>query len=57
MSIMEKTLVSIIISCYNSEKYLPAMIECLLRKTYHNFEAVLVDGCIHRMIKSCERVI
>ena len=38
-------LVSIIIACYNSEKYLSETINSVLNQTYKNWELLLVDDC------------
>ena len=36
-------LVSVIITCYNSEKYLKKTIECVLRQDYKHLEIIAVD--------------
>ena len=41
----EKPLVSVIINCYNSEKYLRETIDSLLAQTYDNWEAIFWDNC------------
>lgn len=38
-------LVSIIIPCYNSEKYINKAIESVLHQTYKNWEMLIVDDC------------
>ena len=38
-------LISIIVPVYNSEKYLPDTINCILKQTYDKFELILVDDC------------
>lgn len=38
-------LVSIIINCYNSEKYLRDTIESVLAQTYSNYEVIFWDNC------------
>lgn len=40
---MEKELVSIIVSAYNVEKYLPKCLESISRQTYNNLEILLID--------------
>ena len=37
--------ISIIINCYNSERYLKESIESVLNQTYKNFELILFDNC------------
>lgn len=41
----EKPLVSVIINCYNSEKYLRETIDSLIAQTYDNWEAIFWDNC------------
>lgn len=41
----EKSLVSVIINCYNSEKYLRETIDSLISQTYKNWEAIFWDNC------------
>lgn len=41
----EKPLVSVIINCYNSEKYLRETIDSLIAQTYVNWEAIFWDNC------------
>ena len=41
----EKPLVSVIINCYNSEKYLRETIDSLIAQTYTNWEAIFWDNC------------
>lgn len=41
----EKPLVSVIINCYNSEKYLRETIDSLVAQTYENWEAIFWDNC------------
>lgn len=40
---MEKGLISVIIPCYNGEKYLNKCFEALLVQTYKNFEVIIVN--------------
>ena len=40
---MSKALISVIVPCYNVEKYLPKCVESLLNQTYTNLEIWLVD--------------
>ncbi len=42
---MTGPLVSIIINCYNSEKYLKETIDSMLAQTYKNWEAIFWDNC------------
>lgn len=41
----EKPLVSVIINCYNSEKYLRETIDSLIGQTYDSWEAIFWDNC------------
>jgi glycosyltransferase involved in cell wall biosynthesis len=41
--ISEKTLVSVIIPCYNQAKFLPDALESVLAQTHHNWECIMVD--------------
>lgn len=43
MPIMEKDLVSVIVSVYNVETYLLKCLECISKQTYRNLEIILVD--------------
>lgn len=38
-------LVSVLMTCYNREKYISEAIESVLQSTYTNFELVIVDDC------------
>lgn len=40
---MSKKLLSILIPCYNAEKYVAETLECCLKQTYKDIEVVLVD--------------
>ena len=40
---MTKALVSIIVPVYNSEKYLPECLECLINQTYSNIEIICIN--------------
>lgn len=42
---MEQPLVSIIVNCYNSEKFLQATIDSILSQTYDNYEIIFWDNC------------
>lgn len=37
--------IAVIVPVYNGEKFLPELIDCLLRQTIHNFEVYFVDDC------------
>ena len=41
----EQPLVSVIINCYNSEKYLRETIDSVLAQTYQNYEVIFWDNC------------
>lgn len=41
----EQPLVSVIINCYNSEKYLRGTIDSLIAQTYTNWDAIFWDNC------------
>ena len=42
---MRKKLVSIIVNCYNGEKYLSKTLSSILDQKYKNFEVIFVDNC------------
>ena len=42
---MKKNLISVIINCYNGEKYLQKTLESLLGQKLKNFEVIFVDNC------------
>ena len=44
-SVADYGLVSIIMPCYNSEKYIEATIKSVIAQTYRNWELLLVDDC------------
>lgn len=42
---MKKKLVSIIVNCYNGEKYLQKTLDSILNQKYQNFEVIFIDNC------------
>ncbi len=42
---MKKKLISIVINCYNGEKYLKRTLESVLNQNYQNFEVIFIDNC------------
>lgn len=42
---MKKNLVSIVVNCFNGEKYLQQCLDSLLRQKYQNYEVIFVDNC------------
>ncbi len=40
---MENKLITVVVPCYNNEKYLPKCIESILNQTYSNLEIILVN--------------
>ena len=40
---MEEEQILVIVSVYNTEKYLDQCIQSILKQTYHNLELILVD--------------
>lgn len=46
---MEKKLVSIVVPCYNVEKYISRLIDSILNQTYNNIEVIFInDGSLDR---------
>ena len=49
---MSEPLVSVIIPCYNAERFLPTLFKCFDRQTYRNFQAIFVnDGSTDGTLK------
>ena len=44
MELINNALVSIVINCYNGEKYLRKSVESVLDQTYQNFELIFWDN-------------
>lgn len=44
-SLNNNTLVSIIIPCYNAEKYVESAVHSIMNQTYKNLEIILTDDC------------
>lgn len=40
-----RPLISVVMSVYNDEKYLPASIESILNQTFYEFEFIIIDDC------------
>ena len=45
MVTVENPLVSIIVNCFNGEKYLKRALQSILNQTYKNWEVVFWDNC------------
>ncbi|MFC2679744.1 accessory Sec system protein Asp3 [Limosilactobacillus vaginalis] len=55
-TVMEEEQISVIVSVYNTEKYLNQCIQSILKQTYHNLELILVDdGSTDRSLAICTR--
>ena len=42
---MKNKLVSIVVNCYNGEKYLSQTLQSLLNQKYKNIEVIFIDNC------------
>ena len=42
---MKKNLVSIVVNCFNGEKFLSQTLDSILIQKYKNFEVIFVDNC------------
>ena len=42
---MNKVKISVIVNCYNGEKYLSKTLSSVLSQTYNNYEVVFFDNC------------
>ena len=42
---MKKKLISIIINCYNGEKYLSKTLSSILTQKYRNYEVIFINNC------------
>ena len=42
---MKQKLISIVINCYNGEKYLERTLESILNQNYQKFEVIFIDNC------------
>ena len=42
---MQKRLVSIVVNCFNGEKYLQKTLNSILNQKFKNFEVIFVDNC------------
>ena len=42
---MSKSLVSVLMSCYNGSKYIKSSVNSLLKQTYGNWELIFYDNC------------
>ncbi len=56
---MEKGLISVIVPCYNVEKYIDDCVESLKRQTYKNFEVIFVndgstDNTLNKLNELCK---
>ncbi|MEO1653522.1 MAG: glycosyltransferase family A protein, partial [Bacteroidota bacterium] len=52
---MESPFVTVLVTAYNAEKYLPEAIESVLNQTYTDFELILVnDGSKDRTLEIME---
>ncbi|MBP5466823.1 MAG: glycosyltransferase, partial [Clostridia bacterium] len=40
---MTEPIVSVIVPCYNAEKFLPTLFKCFNKQTYKNFQVIFVD--------------
>ena len=45
VNLKETELVSVIVNCYNGEKYLEEAINSIIEQTYNNFEIIFWDNC------------
>lgn len=63
MEIKEMPLVSVVVPCYNHEKYVKETIESIINQTYKNIELIVIDDgskdnsveIIKEMIPACEK--
>lgn len=52
---MENYKISIILPCYNVEKYLPKCLDSIVNQTYTNLEIIcVIDGSLDNSLKICE---
>ena len=45
MRMTEQPLVSVIIPCYNAEKYVEVSVRSIMNQTYKNLEILIIDDC------------
>lgn len=58
MNYNENSLISVIVSVYNVQKYISACIKSILKQTYKNFELILIDdGSLDNSIDIAEKLL
>jgi len=58
MSKIEYPLVSVVVACYNHEKFVQDCIDSILRQTYQNIELIIIDdGSTDNSVKKIKEMV